>query len=152
MVNLERHTYKRDDVVKPKPYEDRILYPYNRQVLPKRRNTVRMNQRAYRWRWLASLWWSNKGMKWSFENISTWSSDWPKEWLISVQSSSTTTLMDRSSTTEESYTQATLRKIGCHSVWIDTHLLEMKVEATYGFKRWPNAKSKPRCALSEPNT
>jgi hypothetical protein len=28
-------------------------------------------------------------MKWSYENISTWSSDWPKEWLFSVQSSST---------------------------------------------------------------
>jgi hypothetical protein len=35
---------------------------------------------------------------------------------------------------------------------MDTHLLEMKIETSYGFKRWPGAKSKPRCAMSEPNT
>jgi hypothetical protein len=29
-----------------------------------------------------------------------------------------------------SYTQAILRKIGCYRMWIDTHLLGMKVEAT----------------------
>jgi hypothetical protein len=39
---------------------------------------------------------------------------------------------------EESYTQAILKKgIGYYSVWIDTHLLEMKVEATYGTKDDP---------------
>jgi hypothetical protein len=92
------------------------------------------------------LWRSNKGMKWSYENISTWSSDWPKEWLFSVQSSSTN---------GASYTQAILRKIRCYSVWIDTHLLEMRIETNYGFKRWPvpsqnqgvphlNPKKKPR--------
>jgi hypothetical protein len=38
---------------------------------------------------------------------------------------------------EESYTQATLMKNGCYSVRIDTHLLEMKVEATHGSKDDP---------------
>jgi hypothetical protein len=73
-------------------------------------------------------------MKRSNENISTWSSNWPKEWLFSIQSSSTTTLMDRSSTTEKAILNALLRKIWCYGVRIDTHLLEMKVEATYGTK------------------
>jgi hypothetical protein len=36
-----------------------------------------------------------------------------------------------------SYTQAMLRKSGCYSMWMDTHLLEMKVEATYGTKDDP---------------
>jgi hypothetical protein len=73
-------------------------------------------------------------MKWSFENTPTWSSDWPKEWLFSVQSSLTTTLMNRSSTTEEAILNAILRKIWCYGVRIDTHLLETKVEVTYGTK------------------
>jgi hypothetical protein len=46
-------------------------------------------------------------------------------------------LLDWSTTMEESYTQAILRKIGCYSMWIDNHLLEMKVEATYGTKDDP---------------
>jgi hypothetical protein len=35
---------------------------------------------------------------------------------------------------EEKLAQAILRNIGCQSMWIDTHLLEMKIEATYGTK------------------
>jgi hypothetical protein len=35
---------------------------------------------------------------------------------------------------EESYTQAILRKIRCYCMWIDTHLLDNKMEATYGTK------------------
>jgi hypothetical protein len=38
---------------------------------------------------MESLWRSNKGMKWSYENILTWPSDWHKEWPFSVQSSPT---------------------------------------------------------------
>jgi hypothetical protein len=30
----------------------------------------------------------------------------------------------------------------CPSLWIDTHLLEMRKEANYGVKRWPSAESK----------
>jgi hypothetical protein len=56
------------------------------------------------------------------------------------------TLLDRSSTMEQSYTQASWRNIGNPSLWIDTHLLEMKSQDYYGFKRWPSAKSNPRCA------
>jgi hypothetical protein len=41
-ANLERHTNKRDDVVKLEPYVDKILYPYNRPVWPQRRNTVKL--------------------------------------------------------------------------------------------------------------
>jgi hypothetical protein len=71
-----------------------------------------------------------------------WSYDWPKEWPLSVQSSSTTTLLDRSSTREQGYNQATLEDGVCPRLWIDTHLLEMKIETNYGFKRWPSAESK----------
>jgi hypothetical protein len=57
-----------------------------------------------------------------------------------------TTLLDRSPTMEQSYTQASLRNTGDPSLWIDTHLLEMKIESNYSFKRWPSAKSNPRCS------
>jgi hypothetical protein len=70
----------------------------------------------------------------------TWSSDWPKEWPLSVQSSSTTTLLDRNSIMEQVYTQATLEEGWRPSLWIDTHLLEMKKEANYGFKRCTQRK------------
>jgi hypothetical protein len=46
-------------------------------------------------------------------------------------------LLDWSISVEESYTQAISRKIGCQSMWIDTHLLEIKIEATYGTKDDP---------------
>jgi hypothetical protein len=45
-----------------------------------------------------------------------------------------TTLLDRSSIMEQSYTQAYLRNIGNPSLRVDTHLLEMKIESSYGFK------------------
>jgi hypothetical protein len=48
---------------------------------------------------------------------------------------------------EESYTQAILRKIGCYSMWTDTHLLEIKVEATYGTKDDP-VSSHIQCVLT----
>jgi hypothetical protein len=71
-----------------------------------------------------------------------WSSDLPKEWPLSVQSSSTTTSLDRSSTREQGYLQATPEEGWYTSLWIDTHLLEMKIKTNYGFKRWPSVKSK----------
>jgi hypothetical protein len=88
-------------------------------------------------------------MKWSYENISTWSYDWPKEWLFSDQSSSTNTI--EAFSMEQSFNQAILRKIGCYSVWIDTHLLEMKVEATYGTKM-TQCQVKTKVCPSEPKT
>jgi hypothetical protein len=63
-----------------------------------------------------------------------------------------TTLLDRSSTMEQSYTQAYLGNTGNPSLWIDTHLLEMKTQDFYGFKRWPSAKSKPKCGHLNPKT
>jgi hypothetical protein len=36
---------------------------------------------------------------------------------------------------EQGYPQATLEEGWCPSLLIDTHLLEMKKEANYGFKR-----------------
>jgi hypothetical protein len=44
---------------------------------------------------------------------------------------------------EESYTQAILRKIGCYGMRIDTHLLEMNIEATYGTKDDPMSSHIP---------
>jgi hypothetical protein len=35
-----------------------------------------------------------------------------------------------------------LREMWRPSLWIDIHLLEMKIEANYGVKRWPSVKSK----------
>jgi hypothetical protein len=89
-------------------------------------------------------------MKWSYESISTWSSDWPKEWLFSVQTSSTNAIARLKPFNGGKLYSTILRKIGCYSMWEGTHLLEMKIETNYGFKRWPSAKSKPRCAPSEP--
>jgi hypothetical protein len=53
---------------------------------------------------------------------------------------------------EESYTQAILRKIGCYSMWIDTHLLEMKVEATYGTKDDPVSSHIQDVLIMNPKT
>jgi hypothetical protein len=91
---------------------------------------------------------SNKDMKWSYENISTCSSDWPKEWPFSVKSNSINVieaLQWRRVTLKPSW-----GSFDAQVWWIDTHPLEMKIETNYGFKRWPSAKSKPRCATSEP--
>jgi hypothetical protein len=43
---------------------------------------------------------------------------------------------------EQGYPQATPEEGWCTSLWIDTHLLEMRKEANYEVKRWPSAKSK----------
>jgi hypothetical protein len=53
---------------------------------------------------------------------------------------------------EQSYTQATLRKNGCYSMWDDTHLLEMKVEATYGTKDDPVPSQDQGVPLLNPKT
>jgi hypothetical protein len=71
---------------------------------------------------------SNKGMRWSSKNLNL------AFWLTQrvtfqcpkyVQQMS---LLDWSLLMEESYTQAILRKIGCYSMWEDTHLLEIEIE------------------------
>jgi hypothetical protein len=112
---------------------------------------------------------STKRMKWSQEITLTWSSDWPKEWPLSVQSSSTTTLMDRISTVERGCTRATLEgglmpkfvnrhpPIGSEyriQLWIQK-MTECRVKSkddlvTSQIKRWPSAKSNPRNTPSEP--
>jgi hypothetical protein len=51
---------------------------------------------------------------------------------------------------EQTYAQASLRNTRNPSLWLDTNLLEMKLESLYRFKRWPSAKSNPRCAYFEP--
>jgi hypothetical protein len=38
--------------------------------------------------------------------------------------------------------QPTLEEGWCPSLWIDIHLLEMKIESNHRVKRWPSAKSK----------
>jgi hypothetical protein len=42
---------------------------------------------------------------------------------------------------EQSDAQPSLGNTGNPSLWIDTHLLEMKTQDYYGFKRWTSAKS-----------
>jgi hypothetical protein len=146
----------------------------NRQVMPKRRTTVRINSKliveedmqrktsyqqgrlfepkmltkevTIRWRTSKDVDWDSEMKK---RDRLAWSSDWPKEWLFSVQSSSTTTLMDRSSTMDQGYTQTTLEEGWCPSLWIDTHLLEMKMKTNNGFKRWPSVKSKDDLVSSQ---
>jgi hypothetical protein len=109
-------------------------------------------------------------------DLLTWSSNWPKEWLFSVQSSSTrksdssvskVVQQDPKSdssvskvvqqlpcwiealqgskiiaTLEQGYPQATPEEGWCPRLWIDTHLLEMKIRTNYGVKRWSSVKSK----------
>jgi hypothetical protein len=38
---------------------------------------------------------------------------------------------------EQGYTQETLEEGVFPRLWVDTHLLERKIETNYGFKRWP---------------
>jgi hypothetical protein len=101
-------------------------------------------------------------LAWSYDRPKEWlfsvqsSSTGPKEWLFSVQSSSTTTPPDRSPTMEQGYPQATPKEGRCLNLWIDTHLLEVKMKSKDDplprqkmtqcqDKRWPSAKSRPRC-------
>jgi hypothetical protein len=60
-----------------------------------------------------------------------------------------TSFLDRGSTMAQRYTQASLRITGNPSLWMDTHLLEMKIETIYRFKRWPSDRSNSRCAYFE---
>jgi hypothetical protein len=73
-------------------------------------------------------------MKWSSKNILTCSSDWPKEWPFGVQSSSTNVIAGLKHFNGGKLYSSHLEEDGCNSMWIDTHLLEMKVEATFGTK------------------
>jgi hypothetical protein len=43
---------------------------------------------------------------------------------------------------EQGINQATPEEGWCPSLWIDTHLLKMKMKTIYEFERWPSAKSK----------
>jgi hypothetical protein len=51
---------------------------------------------------------------------------------------------------EESYPQVILSNIGCQSISIDTHLLEMKIEATYGTKDDPVSSHIPDVLTMNP--
>jgi hypothetical protein len=86
-------------------------------------------------------------------DISVWSSDWPKEWLFSVQSSSTEPKSDSSASKvvqqqphrievlQGARQPSNLKEGWCPSLWIDTHLSEMMMKTIYGFKRRPSVKS-----------
>jgi hypothetical protein len=142
MVNLERHTYKRDDVVKNlNPRRIRNCTPYNRQVLPKRRKPTSLPLKM-----------TCKSMKiqQGYENTQLGLLIDPKCDSLVSKVGQTTTMMDRSSTNKRSYTQ-------CHleedlMLWCENRHPSIGNEGRsyIWYKRWPSAKSYPRCAPSEP--
>jgi hypothetical protein len=73
-------------------------------------------------------------MKCRYEIILTWSFNCPKELPFSVKSSSTNVIVVLKHYSEEKLCSSDVRNIGCQNMWIDTHLLEMKIDATYGTK------------------
>jgi hypothetical protein len=91
-------------------------------------------------------------MKWSYGNILTCLLIDPKSDSLVSKVVQKATLLDWSTTMEESYTQAILRKSGCYRMCIDTHLLEMKVEATYGTKDDPVSSQNQGVPRPNPKT
>jgi hypothetical protein len=74
---------------------------------------------------------------------SAWSSGWPKKSDSSVSKVvQQLSCWSKALQWSKVIPQATLEECWCPSLWIDTHLSEMKKKTNYGVKRWPSVKSK----------